>query len=80
MWKGTPEQQGLIRSAIENGDGLQHLGTIQQAMQQTGALDYTREKALQAAEQAVKALTPLQDSSFKQALVSLARLSVERVA
>ncbi|GAB3019037.1 octaprenyl diphosphate synthase [Bowmanella dokdonensis] len=80
MWKGSAEQQAMIRSAIEKGDGLQHLATILQAMEETGALQYTRDKALQAAQRAVEALAPVPDSPFKQALAALARLSVERVA
>lgn len=80
MWHGSKEQADLIRSAIENANGLPHLAEIQSAMQQTGALQYTKDKAQQAAKQAIDALSPVADSAFKQALIALARQSVERLA
>ncbi|WP_188691717.1 octaprenyl diphosphate synthase [Bowmanella pacifica] len=80
MWHGSKEQADLIRSAIENANGLPHLTEIQSAMQQTGALQYTKDKAQQAAKQAIDALSPVADSAFKQALIALARQSVERLA
>lgn len=80
MWHGNQEQAALIRSAIENANGLPHLAEIQSAMQQTGALQYTKDKAQQAAKQAIDALSPVADSAFKQALIALARQSVERLA
>ncbi|WP_416306000.1 octaprenyl diphosphate synthase [Neptunicella sp. SCSIO 80796] len=80
MWHGNPQQQQMIRSAIENNNGMQHFDEIMQAMQQTGSLDYTREKALQASQQAIDALQPIPDSNYKQALIGLAHIAVNRVA
>ncbi|MCC5852749.1 MAG: octaprenyl diphosphate synthase [Alkalimonas sp.] len=75
---GNSEQQALIRNAITEGNGLQHLDAIMAAMQQTGAFDYTRQKAEQEAEKAKAALTVLPDSPYKAALLQLADLSVGR--
>ncbi len=80
MWHGNPEQAAMIRRAIEKGDGLADLTPILQTMTETGALDYTREKAIQASEQAIDAIEKVADSEYKQALIALARLSVQRDA
>jgi octaprenyl-diphosphate synthase len=80
MWHGNPTQAQLIKLAIENGDGMQHFDAIMQAMQDTGALDYTKKLALKAADQAIAALAPLPESEYKQALIGLAYISVERAA
>ncbi|AVJ55168.1 octaprenyl diphosphate synthase [Idiomarina sp. OT37-5b] len=80
MWHGDETEQNLIRAAIENGDGREHLQTVLTAMERTGALTYTREKALEAAQQARDALADIPDSDYKQALLALADLSVNRIA
>lgn len=80
MWHGNSQQQQLIRDAIENNNGMQHFDEIIQAMQQTGALDYTKKMALKASKQAIDALTPLANSDYKQALIGLAHIAVNRVA
>ncbi|GAA0854336.1 octaprenyl diphosphate synthase [Aliiglaciecola litoralis] len=80
MWHGNETQKQLIRDAIEHNSGMQHLEDILAAMEQTGSLVYTKKQALGAAQQAIDALAPLPDSEFKQALISLAHISVERAA
>lgn len=80
MWHGNTEQTALIRRAIEKGDGLADLEPILKAMSETGALDYTRQQAVQASEQAITAIENIADSEYKQALIALARLSVQRDA
>ncbi|MCC2617993.1 octaprenyl diphosphate synthase [Aestuariibacter halophilus] len=80
MWHGTPEQAALIRDAIEHNNGMDHLDAILAAMHSTGALEYTKQKALQAAQQAIDALAPLPESDYKQALIGLAHISVERAS
>lgn len=67
----------IIRDAIEQG-GLEHLAEINQAIQDTQALEYTMERARSEAQLAVDQLDCLPDSSFKEALHSLAWLSVNR--
>ena len=78
MWHTDAEHAALIRSAIENADGLPHLATIQKVMQDTGALDYTQQKADEAAEQAIAALKPVPESDYKQALIALAYIAAKR--
>lgn len=80
MWHGTPQQSALIREAIEEGNGMDNLSAILSAIEETGALTYTKQQALNACQQAIEALAPIADSTYKQALIGLAHLSVERVA
>jgi len=80
MWHGSSDQSQLIREAITEANGLPHLQQIQVAMQDTGAIDYTKAKALEAAELAKQALLVIPDSEYKQALISLADIAVERAA
>jgi octaprenyl-diphosphate synthase len=75
---GNAEQQQLIHSAIVDGNGLAHLEAILTAMQQTGAFDYTRKKAEQEAQMAKDAIAFLPESAYKQALITLADIAVER--
>lgn len=80
MWHGNAQQKQLIRDAIEKNNGMEHLDSILAAMHQTGSLEYTKQQALHAADQAIAALAPLPDSDYKQALIGLAHISVERAA
>jgi octaprenyl-diphosphate synthase len=80
MWNGTADQTKLIRDAIENSNGMNNLSEILAAMKETGALEYTKSQAKKAAQQAVDALRPIQESEYKQALIGLANLSVERMS
>lgn len=80
MWNGNETEAALIRKAIEDGNGRDQLQVILTAMRRTGALDYTRERALAEAESARQALAPLPDSEHKEALLALAGIAVDRVA
>ena len=80
MWHGDQGQAKMIREAIESGNGMDNLEPILDAMDQTGALTYTKQQALKASQQAIDALAPLPDSEYKQALIGLAHISVERAA
>ncbi|MEP4890267.1 MAG: octaprenyl diphosphate synthase [Aliiglaciecola sp.] len=80
MWNGNEQQSALIKEAIELNNGMESLDQILAAMEQTGSLVYTKNKALQASKQAIEALAPLPDSDYKQALIGLAQISVERAA
>ena len=75
---GNARQQQLIREAITEGNGMQHFTEIMAALEQTGAFDYTRNKAGQEAKAAQLALQPLPDSPYKQALLALADIAVSR--
>lgn len=80
MWHAPDKQAAMIRSAIENGDGLPHLTAIIETMNETGALEYTRKKAELEADKAINELSCLPDSDFKQALIALANIAVHRTA
>ncbi|WP_286240328.1 octaprenyl diphosphate synthase [Neptuniibacter halophilus] len=77
MREGNEEQRQLIRQAIRKG-GLDDLNPIMEIVQQTGAIEYTQEKARQEADKAVAALNVLPESSFKATLVQLADIAVKR--
>ncbi|WP_338366380.1 octaprenyl diphosphate synthase [uncultured Pseudoalteromonas sp.] len=78
MQHGTDEQKALIRDAIEHCNGMDHLEAILGALKQTNALEFTMQKAQQEAEKAIACLDFLAESQYKQALISLARIAVER--
>jgi octaprenyl-diphosphate synthase len=80
MWHGNKTQSQRIKEAIENADGMQYFDEIMTTMQQTGALNYTKKLAIEASDKAIKALTPLPNSEYKNALISLAHIAVERAA
>lgn len=78
MHNSDDEDAALIRSAIENADGMAHLEQILAIMDKTGSLDYTTQKAEQEADKAIAELSVLPDSDYKQALITLAHLAVNR--
>ena len=80
MWHGNEQQATMIRDAIEHGNGMDNLEAILTAMNETGALEYTKQQARTASQQAIKALDSIPESDFKQALIGLAHISVERAA
>jgi octaprenyl-diphosphate synthase len=77
LQRATPEEQQLIRAAIEHGDD-QNLTRITAIIQRTGAIEDTKAQALLASQAAVDALAILPDSEQKQALINLALLAVGR--
>ena len=77
MRAGTPAQVALVRQAIEEG-GLERIDDVREAIESTGAITYTARLAETQAQLAIDALAPLADSKFKEALIGLARFSVDR--
>ncbi len=77
MKNGSAAERHMIREAIETG-GTQNLTSIQLAIETSGGLRYTAERAQQEAELAMRALDALADTPFKEALRSLAQFSVRR--
>lgn len=75
--QGTAEQAACVKLAIETG-GLEHIDQVMQAIHATGSLETARELALQEAKVAERALEILPDSDWKEALVAVARFSVQR--
>lgn len=78
MRNGNPQQADLIREAIEQGGKRDALDEILAIMAEQKSLDYTMQRAKQEAQKAVDAIAMLPESEFKQALSSLAYLSVDR--
>lgn len=75
---GKTTQAELIRNAIENGGELGQIPQVLAIMQEHQSLDYAMQKAREEAQKAVDSLGVLPESEYKQALVSLAYLSVDR--
>ncbi|MWQ50015.1 octaprenyl diphosphate synthase [Glaesserella parasuis] len=78
MRSGNRQQAALIREAIEQGRKREALDEILAIMAEHKSLDYTMERAKQEAQKAVDAIAILPESEYKQALISLAYLSVDR--
>ncbi|MGB1293689.1 MAG: octaprenyl diphosphate synthase [Pseudoalteromonas sp.] len=78
MQQGNAEQVQLIRDAIEHSNGMDHLEAILCALRETNALEFTMNKADEEADKAIACLSVLADSPYKEALVSLARIAVDR--
>lgn len=78
MANGNHEQKAMIREAIEQGNGIDKLDQIVLCMQETGALEYTLQKAKEESDKAIASLTSLPNSIYKTALIDLAYLAIER--
>jgi octaprenyl-diphosphate synthase len=77
MAHGSPAERHMIREAIETG-GTRNLTSIQLAIEASGGLRYTAERAREEVEVAIKALAPLPQSKFRDGLVSLAQFAIHR--
>ncbi|WGE31382.1 octaprenyl diphosphate synthase [Actinobacillus genomosp. 2] len=76
--KGNQVQVDMIRSAIENGGEREQIPVVLDIMAEHQSLEYAMQRAKEEAQKAVDALTVLPESEYKQALISLAYLSVDR--
>jgi octaprenyl-diphosphate synthase len=79
MQHGDATQRALVQDAITHAR-TDKLAEIQQAIQQTGALDYTRQQAQHYANLAMADLKVLSDNPHKQALIGLCQFIIERTA
>jgi octaprenyl-diphosphate synthase len=77
MAHGSAAERHMIREAIETG-GTRNLTSIQLAIETSGGLRYTAERAQQEVDVAIAALAPLSPSIFRDALVELAQFSIRR--
>ncbi len=68
---GTPDEQALIRHAIENGDAT-HLADIAAVIRRTGALDRARAAAESEAQRAMAAAAQLPKNDYQEGLLQLA--------
>lgn len=78
MKHGNEQQIALIREAIEKANGMDNFEQIMQALHETNALEYTKQRALEEADKAIAALSIIPDNQYKQALISLAHLAANR--
>jgi octaprenyl-diphosphate synthase len=77
MQRGTPEQRETIRNAIINGE-VDRMAEIVAIVKATGAIQATREAAMEQARQAEGFLDVLAASEYKQALLQLSFDSIHR--
>lgn len=77
MQNGTEEQTQLVRACIENGDE-QHFDAILAAITSSGALDYTKKVAQNAANCAAASIAELPNSQYKTSLLELCTFAVDR--
>jgi octaprenyl-diphosphate synthase len=75
--ESNPEDRALIRNAIEQG-GLSHINEVIAAVERTGAIDYTADRARNEAARAREALVALPASTFRDALEALAMFAISR--
>lgn len=77
MKHGNEQQQDIVRRAIES-EGLDLLDEVIEIIRETGATEFTQQRAHQEAELAKQALSPLPESEYKRALIALADLAANR--
>jgi octaprenyl-diphosphate synthase len=74
---GSAAERHMIREAIETG-GTRNLTSIQLAIETSGGLRYTAERAQHEATLAARALEVLDQSAFRDALAGLTQFAVRR--
>ncbi len=77
MATGSTGQAQTIRSAIENG-GRDNIAAVVEAIQSTGALDYTKNAAKKESDAAIAALRAFPSNPYKDAMIALADFAVTR--
>lgn len=78
MRDGDDTQRTLVADAIRSG-GRENIDSVLSVVQATGSLDKSMVYARREAELAVKAISILPDSSYRDALACIAHYSVERM-
>jgi octaprenyl-diphosphate synthase len=73
----TGKDRAMLREAVEHG-GLEHVQEIVRLVSTSGALDYTRERALAESIKARESLKILPASAYRDALAELAEFAVAR--
>lgn len=75
--QGSATQQELIRKSLKEGS-LEHLDAILKAIEETKAIEFTKNLASKEVDAALNALTILPDSDYKNALRDLALFAAQR--
>ena len=74
---GTVEQATVVRNAILQG-GRAQFETVMQAIRETDALQYTREKAQSEVSTACLGIERLKESPYRESLLELAQFAITR--
>ncbi len=77
MQHGSAAQAAVVRDAIVQGD-VEKFDQVLEIIHTTGALDFTRQQALQEAEAACAAIGFLDESKYKRSLLQLAKFAAMR--
>ena len=77
MSHGSSSEKSLIEESIRNGSN-EHLEDIISIIKHTGALDYTANIAQQHVASAIEKISTIEDSSYRQAMIDLAKFSISR--
>ena len=77
MRNGNEEEAAIVRKAIEEG-GLDYIDEVMAIIKKTGAIEYTKQAAEREAKLAIEQLSHLSVSEYKDALMTLAKYSVDR--
>lgn len=72
------KENEMIRLSIQTG-GLNDLDKIVDLVKNSGGLEYCQMRAKQETELAIAALNPLPESIYKEALINLAKLALDRL-
>ena len=79
MQKGSPEEQRLLHKTIQTG-GLDTLNDVIRIVNESGALDYCRQRAAEETHLAISALSSLPASIYRDGLENLAKLALNRLS
>ena len=77
MREGSSEQASLVRKAIQKGS-IEDLHSIQQAVECSGALQYTANLAREYANRAIACLEALPSSDYRDAMTQISHFAVAR--
>ena len=77
LWNSQGNEANIIREGILNG-GLNNLDVIQKIINETGAIEYTADLAQREANLAIESLDHFSTTEYLDAMVNLAKFSVER--
>ena len=72
------EMKERIRGAIEQGNGRHLLDAVLETMATCGSLEWTQKRAEEEADKAIAALQILPDTRWREALIGLAHIAVQR--
>jgi len=77
MRTGTQDEKDLLRQAIRKG-GIENLQSVLDIVARTQAIDYALGQARHQSDLAIAALDAIPDSSFKDTLITLAKMASQR--